>query len=516
MNGVFIVLFAVLSIWDYPARQNRHDALRRQFVAAMREGDTSTMEETCRKGVELLPDDPTWRYNLACSLAYFKNRRTEALDELETAIDLGFRDADAISKDPDLKRLQSEPRFAELVKYAADMREKPLLLGPMANIPAMGVFGKSISLGRQNLGWDFDSGCFDVKMKMATASAGGNTGDLYMNRDGLHSMLRLTDFPGITHVRLDQEGRERKMDMDIPNMMFPYPVFGNASLAYVNGAYWRSIPRALMTTRRDRLQTMQKLYLSNQTWVFPCHLDCPPVGTNGDVFASIAPYWMVSAGRSYSDQHYLRAALAASASFDPDVKKVITGRKMLAPVIQTLIRKSLVTVSNEADYVSAKAHPTALPPKGVDMRRLAAAASAMTVSKIPPLVAISVKAVNPKTAPVQPELTYASAMAWAFVLRSDDDERRFYIKAAGAQEYSFTRTHGENVRAAIHKVANDTAMVTLSKRALSPVNRIDITVVGRNRGTGWGAPSYVSFAVMDASAPYSDPALTVLPPLNGK
>jgi hypothetical protein len=107
-------------------------------------------------------------------------------------------------------------------------------------------------------------------------------------------------------------------------------------------------------------------------------------------------------------------------------------------------------------------------------------------------------------------------MAWAFVLRSEDEERRFYIKAAGAQEYSFTRTHGENVRAAIHKVANDTAMVTLSKRALSPVDRVDITVVGRNKGTGWGAPSYVSFAVMDASAPYSDPALTVLQPLKGK
>ena len=43
-------------------------------------------------------------------------------------------------------------------------------------------------------------------------------------------------------------------------------------------------------------------------------------------------------------------------------------------------------------------------------------------------------------------------------------------------------------------------------------NRIDITVVGRNPGTGWGAPSYVSFAVMDPSAPYSDPALTVAAP----
>ena len=49
MNAV-IALLAVLSVWDYPARQPRHDALRRQFVAAVREGDTAAMEETSRRG----------------------------------------------------------------------------------------------------------------------------------------------------------------------------------------------------------------------------------------------------------------------------------------------------------------------------------------------------------------------------------------------------------------------------------------------------------------------------------
>lgn len=90
MNALCLLL-AVLSIWDYPARFPAHDRLSRQFRVAVREGDTATMEETCRKGVKLLPDDPTWHYNLACSLAYFANRTEEAFDELETAIDLGFR-----------------------------------------------------------------------------------------------------------------------------------------------------------------------------------------------------------------------------------------------------------------------------------------------------------------------------------------------------------------------------------------------------------------------------------------
>ena len=92
MNGLACIVLALLSIWDYPARFPAHDRLRRQFVAAVKEGDTSTMEETCRKGVALLPDDPTWHFNLACSLAYFAKREEEAFDELEKAIDLGFRD----------------------------------------------------------------------------------------------------------------------------------------------------------------------------------------------------------------------------------------------------------------------------------------------------------------------------------------------------------------------------------------------------------------------------------------
>ena len=82
MNAAAALLFAVLSIWDYPARFPAHDRLRRQFMAALRGGDTATMESTCRQGVKLLPDDPTWHYNLACSLAYFEKRQEEAFDEL--------------------------------------------------------------------------------------------------------------------------------------------------------------------------------------------------------------------------------------------------------------------------------------------------------------------------------------------------------------------------------------------------------------------------------------------------
>lgn len=503
-------LLAVLSIWDYPERHARHDQLRRQFVAALREGDTSTMEETCRKGVALLPDDPTWHYNLACSLAYFPKRADESFDELEKAIDLGFRDVDAIAKDRDLKRLEKLGRYAELIEYARQMQQRPLLFGPMVTTDATGIFGKSIALGEQNLSWNFDAGCFVAKMKLAVASTGGNVGDLYVNRDANHSLLDVSRFPGITVVSFDQDGRSRGMDLNIPNTEYPYPVFGNSSRAFTAGNYWRSLPRAATTIELGKLGAMARFYLSNQTWVFPANADIAPVGTNGDVFASITPYWLTTAGRSYSDLPYLRAALEASRSLKPKVKAEIVKNGMLAPTIQTLIRKSLKSVTNEIDYLSYKAHPTALPMNGVDLKRLISKASSLTEKEVPPLAAITVLTPPPKVKTAWPELTYASACAWAFVLRSDEEERTFFVKAKGASEFTFVQTHGNGVRVKIEKSSENSAKVVLNRNGMSPTNRVDIAVFGRNPGTEWGAPSYISFARMDPTAPYSDPVLTPL------
>ena len=513
MNSVVFVLLATLSIFDYPARQPMHERLSRQFIVASRQGDTVTMEETCRKGVQLLPDDPTWHYNLACSLAYFDNCETEAFDELEKAIDLGFRDVAAIQKDADLKRISKLPRFAQLVEYAKEMKDRPLMLGPMANVPATGIFGKSIALGEQNFAWDFDFGAFVAKLKLAKSADGANLGDLYMNRDHWHSSIAVTNYPGLTEVRLDKDGRARQLDVTIPNILFPYPVFGNSSMAFSdrpNGL--RSIPRALVTTEVLKLKRMQKFYLSNQVWVFPTNTDTAPVGTNGDVIASITPYWLTSAGRSYSDKPYLKAAIETSAAFKREVKAELVKRNLLAPTIMTLIRKNLKTVEREDDYLTERAHPTALPPVGVDSARLVAAARALSIAEIPPLVTITVRQMPPQKPAIHPELTYASSFAWAFVLRAEDETREFFIEAQGAKEFAFFQSHGDAVNCKIERIQSNAIRLTLGKSSLNPTNRLDITVVGRNPGTGWGAPSYVSFARMDYSAPYSDSALTILPP----
>ncbi len=512
MNVLCCFLWAVLSVWDYPSRQTRHEELRAQFLAAGRKGDLAARAEACRKGVELLPDDPTWRYNLACSLA-LEGKADSALDELEKAIDLGFRDADTIAGDADFVKVAGVPRFNELVEDARKSANRPILLGPGAIVPATGLAGKPLALGAHNLVWDLDAGCFDAKINLLP-SGGVFDGFLYMNRDGRHSMLTVTNYPGLTPVSLDQEGREHCLDQDFPNMVFPLPLFGNCSKGMTkerNPVYWRSLPRAMMTGEAHKMPLYHRFYRSNQVWVFPAVDDYNFTSTNfyGDVFASVAPYWIVTQGRSWSDQYYLRAALDATRAMRPEARAEIVRRGLLAPTIQTLFRRSLRGVGSDADYLSPRAHPTAFPPNGLDLGGLKKRAAALRADRLPPVATIAGVRAGMVMAPSKvPELTYLTPCAWAFVLRSPDVVRSFIVQAAGGAEYAFAAVHDERGAAKVTKLGPDVARITLDREKMSVTNRVDLAVFARNPSTDWGAPAFVSFAVVDPSAPYSDPVLT--------
>ena len=505
MTATFIVL-AVLSIWDYPARFPEHERLRAEFVQASRTGDSEKMESASRKGTELLPDDPTWAYNLACSLAML-GKKNEALDMLDTAIDLGFRNADAIASDKDFAGIAKDARFKESVKRAEDTKDRPILFGPMSVTAATGVIGDSLALGEQNLLWDFDDGCFIASMTLAPGKEGGNAGDLYMNRDGGHSRIVVTNYAGLTEVKLDKTGRDLHMDLDFPNIKFPYPVFGNCSRAYLHDVFWRSIPRAMMTSDTRRLATMSSLYLSNQIWVFPANADYPPIGTNGDVFVSMAPYWIVTQGRSWSDRYYLQAALEASRSMNPETKRDVVSRRLLAPTIMTLIRKSLKGVDGEDDYLTEKAHPTCMPPNGLDLARLKKLAGELKPASVPPLVKLARMGAPVKDKPPCPEFTYVTPFAMAVVLRSPDEKRTFDFAFGGAAEIECRIVHDPAGAAEIVEKKGPAVRLAIDRTKLKGTERVDLAAFGRNKGTGWGAPTYISFSVIDPDAPYYDPVL---------
>ncbi|MBE7536788.1 MAG: hypothetical protein HS122_00055 [Opitutaceae bacterium] len=69
-----------------------------------------------RRLVKLQPANPTAHYNLACSLALSK-RKGDALRALKQAVELGYKDSEWLSQDPDLEVLQNHPEFKKLVDH---------------------------------------------------------------------------------------------------------------------------------------------------------------------------------------------------------------------------------------------------------------------------------------------------------------------------------------------------------------------------------------------------------------
>lgn len=94
---------------------DRFDVLSEYASVLTRLGRLEEGLEADRRLVVLAPEDPTVHYNLACSLALV-GRSSEALDSLERAVELGYRDAEHLLVDEDLALLRDSPRWARLLE----------------------------------------------------------------------------------------------------------------------------------------------------------------------------------------------------------------------------------------------------------------------------------------------------------------------------------------------------------------------------------------------------------------
>lgn len=536
-------------LWQMPRIWPRHCVLRQQLVDSLQRGDRSAMEATCREALELMPTDPTWRYNLACALAQ-RYAIGLAMTELEKAVTCGWRDADAIVKDPDFTPLHKQPRFAEIVAKARALKDKPVPGLPQA-APVRATTGGTVTFAATNLVWNFDVGCFEALLDLKPAAqpiaalasrfgaskpvsratslvtawlsegtAAGNAGDLYVNRDAAHSLVKTSDFPLLTSVKFDAAGTAAGADVDHPNTLFPpgHAVFGNASRGRVAGAYWRSLGRASMTEPGFAAR-MDMLYRNNQFWIFPSVKDHDPKAL-GDVFPAAAPFQLISEGMSWSDQPFIRAALAASAVLPPPTKEAVLRRGLMGPTLQWLFRRTQPGVQSEADYLSPRAHPTAFNvTNNLDETALVTAAHALRPEQIPPFVALTV--VNSRTFPVRyphpvkdypdvlPEILYATPSSVAIILRAPGGVRTFLFQArtdikptedaTDAPEFAWRVVHGDATRVKISTPLGETfntpergfAQIDVDRRGLT--NRIDVACFAKTAGTAYGAPSIISF-----------------------
>jgi hypothetical protein len=540
-----------LPIWKMPLVWPRHCELRDQMIRAIRVGDIQAMEKACREGVRLMPGDPTWHYNLACALAYRKEPDL-ALTELEKAIVFGFRNAEAIRNDRDLQRISKYPRFAELVKKAESLSKQPVAgrpvvmpLGVTAVVMPLGVTAGGVAvLTETNVIWNFDASCFEGHIKinpskkslfelantfgisqggtsperpyvaayLSEGSASGNFGDVYINRDNNHSRIKISDFPHLTEVKFCKAATDLGIGYDLPNIAIPgAAVFGNASRARM-GTFWRSIPRMAMTEPGCAAR-MDSFYLNNQFWVFPTHNDFgkPELG---DVFPAMLPSCLATVGSSWSDLPYLRAALAASASFSPSVKSWILKNRLMAPTIQWLIRKSIPGVKTEEDYFSSKAHPIAFAKEHLDAKSIVKKAHELKIDEVPSVPLI--QAVNSRMFPIkfpQPivdypdfasEVLYSTSTAIAFVLRGRDAKRTFLFRAQPfpaadpSAIYEWRVVGGDPSFVKIEAPLGERqgpsvgiAQITIDRTKLK--GRIDIAVFVKVGKSDFGAPSFISF-----------------------
>jgi len=72
----------------------------------------------------LEPENPLVFYNLACSYSLTDQFERAAL-ALEKALQLGYRDFTWLAKDPDLKKLRTQPVYQDLREKIRAMKTKP-------------------------------------------------------------------------------------------------------------------------------------------------------------------------------------------------------------------------------------------------------------------------------------------------------------------------------------------------------------------------------------------------------
>jgi len=485
-------MHAEIPLFKKPQTYKQHKMLLIQMKQAMRSGNIERMEEVCRNAVEVMPEDAVWTYNLACALAY-RADRSEALQVLSRAIDLGFRNAEAIEADTDLKRLKGEPQFTKLIARARELNGNPIEGVPLV-VPPTVITGIPFEINASNTVWNMDVGCFQsffkllptankndgkvndykgpvaalIKSWISEKSAAGNSGDLYMNRDRGHSKIGIKDFPDLTPVVYCKEAVALNCDYHLPNTMFEYPLIGNSSMAMTKGPYWRSLPRAALSDQFSSIQQCM-LYLNNQMWVYPEHKDYD--NELGDLFPVNAPFYTVVQGSSFADKVFMRAFAAAMAAFPPETKRYMVATKTVAPMMQVLLRCSLADVKDPEDYLKGAVHPPVFDGSSLDVTNLVMRAHDLKPEDILPVVNLLVVREDSNVFGLDyfdrlPEALFNTPCCIGRIARGVGYQRKMVVQAQaalkGSFEYKWVLLQGDPQKVEIKKLSSNGSRVEIN------------------------------------------------------
>lgn len=533
-------------VFELPLIQARFGAMQVQILGLFKEGKYVEAEKQCREAIQLIPQEPSGHYNLACALAR-QGKLEEAVKALDQAVSLGFKDARHIEQDKDLAALKDRPDFKKIVEKAPSAKPDPKAAWKYTIEPKLVENGVALVTQKNTL-WDARVGVFRGFFKFPEkgsqpgvngmgeagkllrqwhkeGTTAGNHGDLYDNHDSGHSNMDYGAFPQLARIEFDEPAKKRRLHHGL-QLAFLYnaPTLGNSSTALVSGPLWRSQARnALTQPKGPTLLYLQ--YVSNHLYVYPEHRDHDPGhnGANGkghgDVFAANTPYMIISQGSSGSDRVFLNAVCATMGAFRPEVKAQLVRSGTLMPAVQMIFRQSNKMVQKPEDYLTGQAHPTVFDGAQVDPVRMVKLAQEMTTEVLPPMVQLHVVEEDVARVGVdyfdvsERERYFDTPCAIARVVKSLKYSRRLVVSADKSQdftkqplEYHWVVLRGDPSRIQIKRLneRGSTAEITVSYHPRRPVqpgadlesNRVDIGVFARN-DKYYSAPAFVSLFYLD-------------------
>jgi hypothetical protein len=368
---------------------------------------------------------------------------------------------------------------------------------------------------------DFASAKALMTAWVADGTAAGHEGDIYDNRDGGHSLMKIGNFPGLKQVPYAKE-EVRARGWGLQPRVLPQVTFGNSSTAGPATQYGSHIRGAY--TNAHMMAILYQQYIGNNLYIYPEHRDHDPgpgKGGYGDLMPLNTPYLIGTQGSSGSDQPALLAVGLALGCFPPETKKVLTEKGLLMPTVQMLYRMCQADIASKQDYLSGKAHPTIFPKSKIHYVRLANMAHDLKSRDAPAMVKLNVleeESPRPGIDYFEPggrtEKLCDTPAAIGRIFRGRQYERKLVVSAEDSfdingrlRTFHWVVLRGDPARIKIspRNPRKSEVEITVSYQPRAPIpenlaiesNRVDIGVFIDN-GRQLSAPGFICFYSLDS------------------
>lgn len=359
-----------------------------------------------------------------------------------------------------------------------------------------------------------DSGIDGASLLQSLVARGqsqGFGGILYENRDRDHSTISEALFPNLTFLRYDPVLRQRNADYGVAlSLLINRPLIGNSSTAFTAGYRARSQSRLAMTATNGANAAFLQ-FAANSLYIYPEHRDHDAQ----DMYPANWLYTLNSQGSSGSDRRFIEAMLMTLAAFPVETRAFLEQNNLLVQTLQLIMRRNLAGIDSQADFMSAKAHPSAFDKERLRVGRMVSQAASLNRADVPPFVQLKmVKEDFADQAGLAglSERMFTTPGAIARVWRGPEWEREFLVSAEDTVDpngrdlkffWTILRGNGQKITIEPLDETGKTARIKVLWHDLytapggngetRQTSRVDIGVFAYN-GAMLSAPSFVSIA----------------------